>query len=95
MRVTVNGKGYPCRQTLGAALRFKQITGKEVSDIGGSIADAAQYMYCCVQSACRADGIEFPLTAEEFLDTQTTEDFVRWSESLQEGDGEKKVTAAE
>lgn len=94
MNVRVNGREYPCRQTLGAALRFKQLTGREVSDIGGSIADAALYMHCCVQSACRADGVEFTLSPEEFLDTQTTEDFVRWSDSLQEENGEKKAPAA-
>ena len=30
IEIMINGKAYPCRQTMGAMLRFKQETGKSV-----------------------------------------------------------------
>ena len=36
VEVTINGKAYPCRPTMGAMLRFKKETGKEVTEITNS-----------------------------------------------------------
>ena len=33
IEVKINGKSYPCRPTMGAMLRFKKETGKEVTEI--------------------------------------------------------------
>jgi hypothetical protein len=33
IEVTINGEAFPCRPTMGAMLRFKRETGKEVVDI--------------------------------------------------------------
>lgn len=37
IEIKIDGKEYPCRQTMGAMLRFKQETGKEVTEIGGQL----------------------------------------------------------
>ena len=69
-RIKLNGKEYPVRMTMGALLRFKRETGKDVSEVkANDVADMVILMWCCVASACKADGIEFPLSLEEFADS--------------------------
>ena len=48
IEITVNGKAYPCRQTMGAMLRFKRESGKEVTEIKGEVSDLCTYLWCCV-----------------------------------------------
>ena len=63
VEITINGKSYPCRQTMGAMLRFKRETGKEVTDMdGGSLTDVCTFLWCCIVSACKADGITFDMS---------------------------------
>ena len=62
------GKEYPCRQTMGAMLRFKRETGREVTDMTDGVSDLCTYLYCCVVSACMADGVEFGMGLTEFAD---------------------------
>ena len=98
--VTANGKEYPCRPTMGAMLRFKRETGKEVTELkGDSLSDLCVYLFCCVQSACAADGVEFGMELLDFADALSPEDLAAWSAQVQEsasgdedggGDGEKK-----
>ena len=42
--VTIDGQEYPCRPTMGAMLRFKRETGKEVNEITG-LSDWIAYLY--------------------------------------------------
>ena len=45
IEVTINGKVYPCRPTMGAMLRFKKETGKEVTEItSNSFSDLCAYL---------------------------------------------------
>jgi hypothetical protein len=95
IEVTINGKAYPCRQTMGAMLRFKQETGKEVTEIGNSISELCTYLYCCVVSACKADGVPFDLSLMDFADSLTAEEMQEWTEAVNEqteksGNNEKK-----
>ena len=59
IEVTINGTAYPCRPTMGAMLRFKKETGKEVTEItSNSLTD----LCFCVRSRWRgfqnvADGV--------------------------------------
>ena len=46
IEITINGKAYPCRQTMGAMLRFKQETGKEVTELGNSFSDLCVFLWC-------------------------------------------------
>lgn len=57
IEIKIDGKEYPCRQTMGAMLRFKQETGKEVTEIGGNLSDICAYLFCCVASACKKDNV--------------------------------------
>lgn len=74
----VNGKAYPCRQTMGAMLRFKQETGKEIDAIGNNVSLICTFLYCCVVSACKHDGIEFDLSLMDFADSISPTDLKSW-----------------
>ena len=68
-KIKIQGKEYPCRQTMGALLRYKRETGEDVSRLEGSdVSGMVVFLWCCVASACKADGVEFNLSLEEFAD---------------------------
>lgn len=94
IEVTVNGVSYPCRPTMGAMLRFKKETGKEITEIkGDSFSDQCVYLYCCVASASTADGVEFKMSLMEFADALEPETMNAWAEQMQApetGTDEKK-----
>lgn len=95
IEVTINGKAYPCRQTMGAMLRFKQEAGKEITEIDGGLSDMCTFLWCCVVSACKVDGVQFDMSLLEFADSLTPDEMQGWSESVSEkaedtGEGEKK-----
>ena len=95
IEVTINGVAYPCRPTMGAMLRFKRETGKEVTEIDAtSLSDLCAYLYCCVASAASADKISFDMSFMEFADNLNPEDMNAWVEAMQVKDtaaaGEKK-----
>lgn len=95
VEVTIDGRAYPCRMTMGAMLRYRRLTGKEVSELGdGSVSDLATLLYCCTASACSADGVEFGLSLDEFCDRIGPEDMERMSAGIREepsgDDGAKK-----
>ena len=86
VEVTVNGVVYPCRPTMGAMLRFKKETGKEVTEItNGSLSDLCAYLYCCVASASAADGVEFKMSLMDFADALNPEDMAAWTAQMQQG----------
>lgn len=37
IEIKINGEAYPCRPTMGAMLRFKEQTGKEITDLDTTI----------------------------------------------------------
>lgn len=90
--ITVDGTEYPCRPTMGAMLRFKQETGREVTQIEpGDLSGLVTYLWCCVLSACKREGVDFPLSLMDFADAIAPQDVALWTASLQEeeaGDGE-------
>lgn len=97
IEVTINGEAYPCSPTMGAMLRFKQQTGKEISEIDtGSFTDLCTYLWCCVASASKREGKDFNMSLMEFADSITRDDMVQWSqsvpttESVPDESGEKK-----
>ena len=81
---------------MGAMLRFKRETGKEVTDVKGEVSDMIVYLWCCVCSASKADGIDFNMPLMDFADNISPEDIQAWKATLNEGgaeaedDGEKK-----
>lgn len=81
IEITVNGKAYPCRPTMGAMLRFKRETGKEVTEIdGSSLSDVVTYLWCCVVSACKADGVGFGMSLMDFADSISPDEMSGWAE---------------
>lgn len=86
-KVTINGKEYPCRPTMGAMLRFKKETGKEVTELqGGSFSDLCAYLYCCVASASAAAKIPFKMSLMDFADALSPDDMTAWAKQMQGGE---------
>lgn len=82
VEVTINGVAYPCRPTMGAMLRFKKETGKEITELSDSLTELCAYLYCCVASACAADKVPFSMDLMEFADALSPEDLNAWAESV-------------
>ena len=85
LTITVDGKEYPCRPTMGAMLRFKQETGREVTQIEpGDLSGLVTYLWCCIRSSCKREGTDFPLSLMDFADSIDPQDVALWTVSLQE-----------
>jgi len=85
VELSINGEVFPCRPTMGAMLRFKRETGREVTDIkADSFSDLCTYLWCCVTSASKHDGKDFGLSLMDFADCITTDDMIEWAQSLQD-----------
>ena len=68
---------------MGAMLRFKNVTGREVTDIDGGFSDLCTYLWCCVVSACKKDNIPFDLSLMDFADSIEPADMNAWSQAIQ------------
>jgi len=84
---------------MGAMLRFKEETGKEITDTDGKFSDLCVYLWCCIVSACKRDGVKFDMSLMDFADSVSPEDIVSWNQALKEqisgepDNGEKKRTS--
>ena len=48
---------------MGAMLRFKEQTGKEITELdAASFNDQVTFLWCCVKSACARDKVPFDMT---------------------------------
>lgn len=68
---------------MGAMLRFRNETGREVTDIDGGFSDLCTYLWCCVVSACKKDNIPFDMPLMDFADNIEPEDMNAWSQAIQ------------
>lgn len=94
IEITINGEKYPCRQTMGAMLRFKQETGKEVTEMEG-LSDWVAFLYCCIVSATKYDTKkDFPLSLMDFADSVSSDMVVDWVKAVS-GDNAGKAGTAE
>lgn len=75
--------GFPCRQTMGAFLRFKRETGREATEMTNDLTDLLTFLYCCTASAAAADGMEFNFTLEEFADRISPDELSQWTAAMQ------------
>ena len=93
--IIIDGKEYPCFQTLGANFDFKDVTGKEVSKIDPeSITELAAYMWATIKGACTRQGIEFPYQTPRELAYHLDENsIVEWSAMMEANESKKKSTA--
>lgn len=98
IEITINGTAYPCSPTMGAMLRFKQETGREITELDpSSFSDLCTYLWCCVASAAKREGKPFDMSLMDFADNLTPEDMAEWNKAIAEdaapgdgADGEKK-----
>ena len=77
INIQVGDRSYPFRMTLGAMLRFKRATGKDLIKEAlddGDIEEVAQLLYACLASASAADKVSFDMSFEEFCDHLSAED---------------------
>ncbi len=88
--ITVAGRELPCYPTMGAMVRYKQMTGKEVTDISGDISEIGSYLYCSVASACAREKIEFEMEFLDFADAIDIETLNAWAASINEDPAESK-----
>lgn len=84
IEVIIGGKAYPCRTTMGAMLRFKRETGKEVTEMTDGVSDMCTFLWCCVVSSCKADGIPFDMELMDFADSLSQDDLNEWAAKVQE-----------
>ena len=93
--IEIKGKQYPCRVTMGAMLRFKRETGRDVSQVDSSdVSDLVTLLWCCIVSASKADGVEFGIGLMDFadmLDPETLTGFYNSMEKEKPADPEKKT----
>lgn len=93
-KIKINGQEYPARMTMGALLRFKRETGKDVSEVKSSdVADTVILLWCCVVSACKADGVTFTLSLEEFADALDPSALQILNDEMEGGPEDQKKTA--
>lgn len=92
-KIKVYEQEYPMRITMGALLRFKRETGKDVSQMGTDVSLMIHFLYCCVASACNADGVELKLDLDKFADGLDMSVLNGFAETLAaENDSSKKKT---
>ena len=88
VEVKINNVAYPCRPTMGAMLRFKRETGREVTDISeDAITDLCTFLWCCVVSASKADNVNFDMPLMDFADSIALDDLMAWAETINGGKG--------
>lgn len=96
INITINGEAYPCRPSMGAMLRFKNETGKEVTELDpSSLSDICTYLYCCVASASKREGKKFDMSLMDFADSIDPADMQAWTDAInadneETGDSKKK-----
>ena len=78
------------RMTMGAMRRFKQETGMEVSEMTTEASLMVVFLFCCVASACNADGVAFDLDIDKFADGLGMDMLNEFAESMQEDVDESK-----
>lgn len=99
--ITIDGREYPCRETMLAWLMFKERTGREVTELDmKSPTELCIYLWACVSAACRADKVDFGLTLDDFAAVMTPQALYQWaaatllpateSDEPQDGGGDDK-----
>ena len=89
IEITINGEAYLCSPTMGAMLRFKQETGREITEMEeGSFGDLCTFLYCCVVSGAKREGREFKMSLMDFADAIDPEDMEAWNSAITTTKGE-------
>lgn len=95
-KINVGGKMLPCRMTMGAMRQFKRETGHDVSQLQTNDLDGlVMLVYCCVASACRADGADFSMDVDDFADRLEPDAIQGFYDGVNAGADEKKTAPTE
>lgn len=87
--ISIGGKKYPCRITLRAMLKFKQVTGRDWGQLDGNgVSDMIVFLWCCVWAASMTDGVDFPYDLEEFAGNVDGGVFGKWTAYMGEVNSE-------
>ena len=70
--INICGTDYPCRITMGAMRRFKARTGVDISEVGNDTLLFIDWLWCCIDSACRADRRPFDIPDPDALADKLT-----------------------
>lgn len=89
VEITIDGTTYPCTPTMGAMLRFKQETGREITEIdSGSFTDLCTYLWCCIKSAAKREGKPFDMSLMDFADAIAPDDMEAWGAAISGDDSD-------
>lgn len=83
IEITINGVSYPCSLTMGAMIRFKEITGHEVTDFDNSMKDMCAFIWCCIAAACKREGVKFSMDFMDFADSVEPQELTNAFTSVQ------------
>lgn len=90
--IVADGESYPCTPTKGAWLLFRELTGREVSQIrADSLTDLFTYLYWCVKAGCRRQGVDLGHTLEGLADMCDASEVIAWGKALSDGVGDEGV----
>jgi hypothetical protein len=92
MTVEINGTSYPMRATMGAWRKFEQASGVKVAQVStDDVTRIPELAYYFIQSGCKAAGMKFELSVDDFLDIVEVEDVQAISEAVAKliGGGQK------
>lgn len=91
--ITIKGQSIPCYKTMGAYLKYKELTGTEVSAMKGDITELVTYLYCLCSSASAAEGSPLAASLQEFADSLPLDDFNAWVAAFLEESAEAAKAA--
>ena len=84
--IKIGDKTYPMRTTMGAFVQFKRNRGIDISEAGNDTEAVCYFMYECIKSACRVDGVSFDLSFEDFADRIDFSDLSNFQQTQSSGD---------
>ncbi len=91
-KIQIKGIEYPCRVTMGAMLRYKRESGEDVSKLkDDNMEGLVLFLWCCVKSACNADGVDFPYNVDEFADALSPQELNLFVAGVGANNKEKKT----
>lgn len=93
IKIDIEGKEYGCALTMGAALRFKELTGKELGEIKPeNTTEIVSLLFCSVQSWARRHGEPFDFELYDFADRLDLTQVQQWFITITEDAAAEKDT---
>lgn len=72
--IVIDGRELPVCLTMGAMVRYKELSGEDVSAIrDNDVTKVCMFFWCCVVSACKREAIDFNMSFIDFADRVTVD----------------------